>query len=286
MNSIGHYMENDPSVNEELLEVSDVLKLAVLKRKIKQYKDKVFKKTMSTIKSPLFANYEEIEEGKMKDIYNMDQEGKSAADIAKLMKLPLKTIKDILGEEVFEQIAEFTSDMIKRLQKTYATMPQKISPEQAKALSKHLDRLDLASLKQLTKAKIPFVTTLARNKVYKATGKFEEVELEEKTYGETLVSKAKDLAKKFKDNMSKAVAEIEKLEIGLSKNSSVEQELRKYNEEVEVPAGSHKMPDGTIMKDTEHKKDDTKDDKENVAKENADKEIASLKDQIAMLKQN
>jgi len=284
MNSIGHYMENDPSVNEELLEVSDVLKLAVLKRKIKQYKDKVFKKTMSTIKSPLFANYEEIEEGKMKDIYNMDQEGKSAADIAKLMKLPLKTIKDILGEEVFEQIAEFTSDMIKRLQKTYATMPQKISPEQAKALSKHLDRLDLASLKQLTKAKIPFVTTLARNKVYKATGKFEEVELEEKTYGETLVSKAKDLAKKFKDNMSKAVAEIEKLEIGLSKNSSVEQELRKYNEAVEVPAGSHKMPDGTIMKDTEHKKDDTKDDKENVAKENADKEIASLKDQIAMLK--
>ena len=209
MNSVAHYMENDPSVNEEVNEVSDKLKLAVLKKKIKQYKDKVFKKTMSTIKSPLFAGYEEVEEGRMKDIFTADQEGKSAEEIAKIMKLPLKTVKGILGEEVFEEISEFTSDMIKRLQKSYSTMPKTISPEQAKALSKHLDRLDLASLKQLTKANIPFVTTLARNKVYKKTGKFEAVE---------------------------------------------------------------------------EPKQDMPDDKEKVAKENSDKEIASLKDQIAMLK--
>lgn len=204
--------EAELSLEDEvsLQEVSDNLKLAVLKRKIKQYKDKVFKKTMSTIKSPLFAGYEEMEEGRMKDIFTADQEGKSAEEIAKLMKLPLKTVKNILGEEVFEeQILEFTSDMIARLQKSYATMPKKISPEQATALSKHLDRLDLASLKQLTKSKIPFVTTLARNKVYKKTGKFEAVE---------------------------------------------------------------------------EPKKDMPDDKEQVAKENSDKEIASLKDQIAMLK--
>ena len=204
--------EAELSLEEDvsLQEVSDMLKLAVLKRKIKQYKDKVFKKTMSTIKSPLFAGYEEMEEGRMKDIFTADQEGKSAEEIAKLMKLPLKTVKNILGEEVFEeQILEFTSDMIKRLQKSYATMPKKISPEQAKALSKHLDRLDLASLKQLTKANIPFVTGLARNKVYKKTGKFEAVE---------------------------------------------------------------------------EPKKDMPDDKEKVAQENSDKEIASLKDQIAMLK--
>ena len=209
MNSVGHYMENDPSVSEEVNEISDIKKLAVLKRKIKQYKDKVFKKTMSTIKSPLFAGYEEVEEGRMKDIFTADQEGKSAEEIAKIMKLPLKTVKGILGEEVFGEISEFTSDMIKRLQKSYSTMPKTISPEQAKALSKHLDRLDLASLKQLTKANIPFVTTLARNKVYKKTGKFEAVE---------------------------------------------------------------------------EPKQDMPDDKEKVAKENSDKEIASLKDQIAMLK--
>ena len=177
-----------------LQEVSDNLKLAVLKRKIKQYKDKVFKKTMSTIKSPLFAGYEEMEEGRMKDIFTADQEGKSAEEIAKLMKLPLNTVKNILGEEVFEeQILEFTSDMIKRLQKSYATMPQKITPEQAKALSKHLDRLDLASLKQLTKSKIPFVTTLARNKVYKKTGKFEEViKEEEQDVDKIALAKEKD----------------------------------------------------------------------------------------------
>ena len=39
-----------------------------------------------------------LEEGRMKDIYQMQQDGKSAAEIAKLMKLPMKTVKSILGE--------------------------------------------------------------------------------------------------------------------------------------------------------------------------------------------
>ena len=43
------------TANKKKNEVSDKLKLKVLARKIKAYKDKVFKKTMSTIKSPLFA---------------------------------------------------------------------------------------------------------------------------------------------------------------------------------------------------------------------------------------
>src|SRR5210317_2154282 len=58
-------------------------------------------------------------------------------------------------------------------------------------------------------------------------------DLEEATYGWTLVSKAKDLAKKFKDNITKAMAEIEKLEKGLSKNPTVDAELKKYNESLE-----------------------------------------------------
>src|SRR5210317_2279565 len=61
----------------------------------------------------------------------------------------------------------------------------------------------------------------------------EETEVNEKTYGWTLVSKAKDLAKKFANNITKAVDEIEKLEKGLSKNSTVAAELRKYNESLE-----------------------------------------------------
>ena len=68
----------------------------------------------------------------------------------------------------------------------------------------------------------------------------EETEVNEKTYGWTLVSKAKDLAKKFANNMTKAVAEIEKLEKGLSNNPVVYKELLKYNEEVELDEGKIK----------------------------------------------
>ncbi len=80
-----------------------------------------------------------------------------------------------MGEVSEENLDEFTSDMIKRLKKSYSTMPKKLSTDQANALSRHLDRLDLTSLKQLSKENIPFLTTLARNKIYKKTGKFEDV---------------------------------------------------------------------------------------------------------------
>ena len=61
---------------------------------------------MSTIKSPLFASEEldmtneeiEIEEGKMKTIATMFDQGKSAKEIAKALKLPVDTVKSILGE--------------------------------------------------------------------------------------------------------------------------------------------------------------------------------------------
>src|SRR6056300_815980 len=125
----------------EIKEVSDRLKLKVLKKKIKQYKDKVFKKTMSTVKSPLFAD---------------------------------KEIEEAL------EIKEFTSQMIDRLKKSFSTAPKKISPEQANKLAKHLDRIDLNDLRKLVKANIPFVSTVARNKIYKKTGKFEETNIEDR----------------------------------------------------------------------------------------------------------
>jgi len=81
--------------------------------------------------------------------------------------------KSIIKKE--ETLDEFTSNMIKRLQISYADLKGKtLSPEKATALSKHLDRLDTTSLRQLVKANIPFMSTLARNKIYKKTGKFEE----------------------------------------------------------------------------------------------------------------
>jgi hypothetical protein len=126
-------------LKNDVNEVSDKLKLKVLQKKIKQYKDKVFKKTMSTVKSPLFAGVEEALE-----------------------------------------IKEFTSQMIDRLKKSFSTAPKRISPEQANALSRHLDRIELNDLRKLVKANIPFVSTVARNKIYKKTGKFEETNLEDR----------------------------------------------------------------------------------------------------------
>src|SRR6056300_652376 len=125
----------------------------------------------------------ELEEASLKDIFTANQEGQKADEIAKKLKMSVADVKKILGEEIGEiseeNLDEFTSDMIKRLKKSYSTMPQRLSTDQANALSRHLDRLDLVSLKQLAKEKIPFITTLARNKIYKKTGKFEEIIKEE-----------------------------------------------------------------------------------------------------------
>src|SRR5210317_2155449 len=132
----------------------------------------------------------------------------------------------------------------------------------------------------------------------------EETEVNEKTYGWTLVSKAKDLAKKFANNMTKAVAEIEKLERGLSKNPTVDAELRKYNEEVEIDekisdifkankegesiddiAKRLKLSISMVKKLIGEAKDEEEKKEEPKKEENKESEIQSLKSQVAMLKQ-
>ncbi len=45
-----------------------------------------------------------MNEGVMKDIYTMDKDGASAKEIAKRLRLPVETVKDILGEMVNELI--------------------------------------------------------------------------------------------------------------------------------------------------------------------------------------
>ena len=49
----------------------------------------------------------ELDEGKMSQIDAMQKDGKSAAEIAKLMKLDVKTVKSILGEVNEEELHEF-----------------------------------------------------------------------------------------------------------------------------------------------------------------------------------
>jgi len=199
------------------------------------------------IMNPIEESFE-LDEGRMKDIYTMQQQGKSASEIAKLMKLPVKTVKDILGEgeEIEESLIEFTSNQIKDLQKSYGDLKGKtISPEKATALSKHLDRIDLMSLRQLLKAKIPFVSTLARNKIYKKTGKFEEVEQPEKEKKET--ENKDSVIATLKDQIAMLKQKLEN-----EKNKAVKPEPNPETGEVPLTIGLANK----LLKDKEMKKED------------------------------
>src|SRR5210317_410689 len=157
----------------------------------------------------------ELEEASLKDIFTANQEGKKADEIAKKLKMSVADVKKILGEETLDEktyddkeIDKFHTDLdkivhkhfghsskekekmdekvaasiIKDLQKAYAELKGKtISPQMATKISKHLDQpsYDLSTLRQLVKANIPFISTLARNKIYKKTGKFEELKEED-----------------------------------------------------------------------------------------------------------
>ena len=104
------------------------------------------------------------------------------AEAEKFMKSVIaKGGKAIMTTEGLDE--KVADSIIRDLQKAYAPLKGKtISPDMANRMSKHLDgqSFDVVTLRQLMKAKIPFISTLARNKIYKKTGKFEEVELEEK----------------------------------------------------------------------------------------------------------
>ena len=245
----------------------------------------------SSVRDALRKANEELEEGKMKDIFTADQEGESAAEIAKRLKLPLATVKKILGEATTE-IKEFTSNMIKQLKKSYSTMPQRISTAQADALSRHLDRLDLVSLKQLAKEKIPFITTLARNKVYRKTGKFEEFLKEE----DHEISMARGELEAIADKATKlsgalqGKSEAEGLEAWvqskITKAKDYINSVADYmeytpdlGEDKEVPPIDKDNAPG--VKIAKIRAMDKEDDKE---KDKSKDTIASLKDQIQMLK--
>ena len=106
----------------------------------------------------------EIDEGRMKDIFTADQEGKSAKEIAKALKLPLGTVKRILGED--EELKEFTDSQLDVLARQYAGLKGKtISIDNANKLRKIFDRIPDRSLDALRKKKIPFLSGLALSRM-------------------------------------------------------------------------------------------------------------------------
>ena len=272
------------------------------------------------IMNPIEESFEfSLDEGRMKDIYTMQQDGKSAREIAKLMKLPVKTVKDILGEEDLEEkirpfllsyskggshegfedadtlpelqkkaqdlrrkgftidkmgrnmamkfakeeveLVEFSDAMLDKLAREFAPLKGKtISVQQANKLRMIFNKIPDRALDALRRKKIPFLSGLALSRMVQKGMPVKE-ELDETPQGYALVQKAKEIAKKMSGSYTKAVKEIEKLQKGLSNNSSVKDALMKANEQVEQP------------------------EKEKKEAENKDTIIATLKDQIAMLKQ-
>ena len=106
-----------------------------------------------------------IDEGRMKDIFTANQEGESAEEIAKRLKLPIKTVKSILGEEN-EDIVEFTDSQLDVLARQYQSLAGKtISIDQANKLRKIFKGVPDRSLDALRRKKIPFLSGLALSRM-------------------------------------------------------------------------------------------------------------------------
>ena len=170
----------------DIEEISDKLKLKVLGRKIAKLKNKFLKKAIPGT-GAMFAQKEEVEldEGKMKTIATMFDQGKSAKEIAKALKLSVSTVKQILGEDVKEEVmVEFSDAMLDKLAREYKPLQGKtISIDQANKLRKIFDRIPDRALDALRRKKIPFLSGLALSRmIKKGMPVKEETELDEK-YG-------------------------------------------------------------------------------------------------------
>ena len=82
-----------------------------------------------------------------------------------------------------------------------------------------------------------------KDEIRERVNQLKELALGETPQGYAMVQKAKDIAKKMSGNMNGAIKEIEKLEKGLSNNSSVKDALKKANESVSEGAAVPKDKD-------------------------------------------
>ena len=90
----------------------------------------------------LKAEEVKIDEGRMSDIDAMRKAGATAAEIAKELKLPVRAVKDILGEELTEEEdAEKLKAELEDKEKEIAMLKQKAETEKAKTQKKETEKL-------------------------------------------------------------------------------------------------------------------------------------------------
>ena len=212
-----------------------------------------YTKSMREALEEVWANDVAIEEGKMKTIATLFDQGKSAEEIAKKMKLPLSTIKTILGETDIKEdtLNEFTDAQIAKLKKEY--MPLKgarISMAKANQLRNIFDKIPDHALPKLFKADIPFISAMSVSRMIqkkipvpkgvklsafeqKSWEQVQEETLEEFTSQQIKMAYGIANDKRYKGgNMTGAVSAIEKIAKGLSKHPDVEKVLKVTNEDL------------------------------------------------------
>jgi len=100
----------------------------------------------------------DLEETSLTSIHKMKEDGKTAEEIAKELKLNAGLVKKILGEEV--ELKEFTDVMLAALKKEYDPLKGKtITTSQYQQLKNILLKLQDGDLEKLQKQNIPFAST-------------------------------------------------------------------------------------------------------------------------------
>ena len=108
--------------------------------------------------SPRLNEEFDLTETTFEKIYQMQQDGKTAEDIAKELKLNPALVKKVLGEQV--ELKEFTDAQIAQLKKEYEPLKGKtITTAQYQQLKNILFKLQDGDLEKLQKQNIPFAST-------------------------------------------------------------------------------------------------------------------------------
>ena len=212
----------------------------------------------------------QIDEGRMKDIFTADQEGKSAEEIAKRLKLPLGTVKKILGEDT-QELQEFSKAQLDILARQFADLKGKtISIDRANQLRKIFDKIPNHFLNDLRKKHIPFLSGLALSRmIQKGIPVKEGTETPKETPKENNVDKIKLAKEKDTDAVEKQLVTAQgqinllKQKIENEKNKVTKPAPNKETGEVPLTVGiAYKHLKDKLEKEKEEKKEDKKEVKE------------------------
>ena len=217
-----------------------------------------YRKTMREALEEVYAS--DFNEGKMKDVYTMQQSGATAREIADKMKLPLKVVKDILGEDSINE--KFTKKDFDRNEDE--NEHTKNSYELAKMFGDTSEKSRMTRLYNktrkvgsfLTKAENDFVTMI-QSKYYRRLR--EELELDElQNYSRQLKDPSKEMLVVDKEGR---VSVIDKSEFEKYKRQGYTAAEEVQQERLVPPSGANPAFDKTYVAHTQNKqiKDKLKD---------------------------